>query len=344
MKKHMAAILATAVAGSALASQRLEFSPVRLAGTYHLSVAGGSSGDTSTRDTVYYENMGPGYFIVGGASPPPRWHLGDFISFLPQHNTGALINQMNVPVSLPGNFSNQVGDCVVLLWNDSDPADLCDPNSGIMGSDLAGGFRFTTPALTGNNQFFNFDIDLSGLPGGGITTSGPGVRVEVAYFNSGTGTPHPVFTSVFAQNVTDPNDPNADCLDPNAVPHPTVGSSDDFFGLDVNSDAIISGGSANGCTDGLPNELYYFGGCPTWSNLFRGMSSVAAGCANPGCDDGGVDADFNGDCQVNLTDLATLLANFGGPGTNATGDTDADGNINLTDLANLLARFGNNCN
>ncbi|MFN0136008.1 MAG: thrombospondin type 3 repeat-containing protein [Phycisphaerae bacterium] len=70
------------------------------------------------------------------------------------------------------------------------------------------------------------------------------------------------------------------------------------------------------------------------------------GCPNPGCDDAGVDADFNNDCEVGLTDLATLLANFGtaSGATNASGDTDANGDVVLTDLANTLARFGNNCN
>lgn len=55
--------------------------------------------------------------------------------------------------------------------------------------------------------------------------------------------------------------------------------------------------------------------------------------------------DLNGDQAVNLTDLATLLANFGvGSGaTPAMGDIDGDGDIDLTDLATLLARFGTSC-
>lgn len=69
------------------------------------------------------------------------------------------------------------------------------------------------------------------------------------------------------------------------------------------------------------------------------------GCPNAGCDDGGVDADFENNCEVNLTDLAILLANFGTAtgATNATGDTDGNGDVVLTDLANTLARFGNVC-
>jgi hypothetical protein len=75
------------------------------------------------------------------------------------------------------------------------------------------------------------------------------------------------------------------------------------------------------------------------------IGSLATGCPVPGCDSGGVDADFNDDCQVLLDDLSVLLTNFGSSGgqTNATGDTNADTNVDLTDLSNLLARFGLDC-
>ncbi len=55
--------------------------------------------------------------------------------------------------------------------------------------------------------------------------------------------------------------------------------------------------------------------------------------------------DFNGDGNVDLTDLATLLANFGlGSGaSNAQGDADLDGDVDLSDLASLLAAFGTSC-
>jgi hypothetical protein len=71
----------------------------------------------------------------------------------------------------------------------------------------------------------------------------------------------------------------------------------------------------------------------------------SAGCPLPGCVDGPVDADFDGNCEVNLSDLATQLIHFGAGGgqTNATGDTDGDGDIDLVDLANLLIRFGSIC-
>lgn len=53
--------------------------------------------------------------------------------------------------------------------------------------------------------------------------------------------------------------------------------------------------------------------------------------------------DLNGDNAVNLTDLAVLLANFGGAGTLAQGDITGDGQVDLTDLAQLLANFGTAC-
>lgn len=56
-------------------------------------------------------------------------------------------------------------------------------------------------------------------------------------------------------------------------------------------------------------------------------------------------ADLNGDCAVDLTDLATLLAHFGMPAgaSPAQGDVDGDGDVDLTDLANLLKNFGSTC-
>ena len=61
---------------------------------------------------------------------------------------------------------------------------------------------------------------------------------------------------------------------------------------------------------------------------------------DPGCAE-----DLNADGQVDLSDLATLLSNFGrtdDPGP-ADGDIDGDGAVNLTDLAMLLSAFGMAC-
>lgn len=55
--------------------------------------------------------------------------------------------------------------------------------------------------------------------------------------------------------------------------------------------------------------------------------------------------DTDGDLDVDLQDLATLLGNFGtssGAGVGQ-GDTDGDGDVDLQDLASLLGAFGSSC-
>ena len=55
--------------------------------------------------------------------------------------------------------------------------------------------------------------------------------------------------------------------------------------------------------------------------------------------------DTDGDCDVDLADLAAQLSNFGttSGATLADGDTDRDGDVDLADLALLLSRFGRVC-
>lgn len=57
------------------------------------------------------------------------------------------------------------------------------------------------------------------------------------------------------------------------------------------------------------------------------------------------EGDLDADQDIDLTDLATLLSNFGMPDSaqRAQGDLDADGDVDLTDLAILLSRFGTIC-
>ena len=55
-------------------------------------------------------------------------------------------------------------------------------------------------------------------------------------------------------------------------------------------------------------------------------------------------SDLNGDCVVDLTDLATLLAHFGDtPATLQQGDINGDDTVDLTDLAILLTDFDQSC-
>lgn len=55
--------------------------------------------------------------------------------------------------------------------------------------------------------------------------------------------------------------------------------------------------------------------------------------------------DLDGDGSVGLSDLATLLSNFGtsGGATAEQGDLDGDEDVDLADLAMLLASFGTSC-
>ena len=52
--------------------------------------------------------------------------------------------------------------------------------------------------------------------------------------------------------------------------------------------------------------------------------------------------DTNNDGDVDISDLATLLSNFGtsSGATVAQGDTDEDGDVDISDLATLLSGFG----
>jgi len=52
--------------------------------------------------------------------------------------------------------------------------------------------------------------------------------------------------------------------------------------------------------------------------------------------------DLDGDCDVDLADLAILLANYGAAEPED-GDIDGDGDVDLADLATLLAHYGEVC-
>ena len=55
--------------------------------------------------------------------------------------------------------------------------------------------------------------------------------------------------------------------------------------------------------------------------------------------------DLDVDSDVDLSDLARLLANYGttSGATYHDGDLDCDGDVDLTDLAALLALYGTTC-
>lgn len=78
---------------------------------------------------------------------------------------------------------------------------------------------------------------------------------------------------------------------------------------------------------------YLFGSVPNTAGEFWRISDIPC------------DSDVDGDYDVDIQDLATLLGHFGQVegGSLENGDLDADGDIDLQDLALLLARFGQPC-
>lgn len=107
----------------------------------------------------------------------------------------------------------------------------------------------------------------------------------------------------------------------------------------------IDGGGTTLCTGGA-FELGGTIGQPDASTLTGGPFTVVGGfwavslggvCNLPG--------DLNQNGSVDLSDLSSLLANFGvaSGATYAGGDVDLDGDVDLTDLSALLAVFGTNC-
>lgn len=98
-----------------------------------------------------------------------------------------------------------------------------------------------------------------------------------------------------------------------------------------------------GATPALPlsSSIRFFSGGTTagniagWDNL-----RMVPTCGAPPCP-----GDLDADGDVDIQDLATLLAHFGTPsGAGAgDGDLDDDGDVDLQDLAGLLGAFGSNC-
>lgn len=196
-----------------------------------------------------------------------------------------------------------------------DGPNLDEPNDLIDPDDFQN--CLDTPGPGGFNDFSYTDwyIEYAGDLNNG--TSGPIMATPAPDPN------FPTCDGIGAQNlmdlyVEDPNNP----VDPN-----------DFGTPDVNT--VLLG-------------TFWFGGSPyaQFHTVLSSGDTNGAACPSPGCD-----TDVNADCIVDLSDLAILLANFGGPGTPADGDVegpggcgDSDGTVGLGDLSCMLAEFGNDCN
>ncbi|MCC6357189.1 MAG: hypothetical protein IT450_00475 [Phycisphaerales bacterium] len=53
--------------------------------------------------------------------------------------------------------------------------------------------------------------------------------------------------------------------------------------------------------------------------------------------------DLDGDNDVDISDLSTLLSQFGSTGPGFSGDLDNDNDVDISDLSALLSNFGTNC-
>jgi len=118
--------------------------------------------------------------------------------------------------------------------------------------------------------------------------------------------------------------------DPNEDPFPAPGIEDGWYA----PDCVMSP----------------YGGDPFAQLYLYLYGTKLIHCSNPGESGKWCYADIaNEDCVVDLSDLATLLANYGmtSGATHYMGDLyppGGDGAIDLSDLAELLAEYGDDCN
>ena len=101
------------------------------------------------------------------------------------------------------------------------------------------------------------------------------------------------------------------------------------YTIDGGGGTSTGGGFSLQGTIGQPDAGYLTGGS---FDLEGGFWTSTPTC--PG--------DTDGDADVDLSDLALLLSQFGEVGAFA-GDVNGDGNVDLTDLAIILANFGETC-
>lgn len=98
------------------------------------------------------------------------------------------------------------------------------------------------------------------------------------------------------------------------------------------------GGYTLGATIGQPDAGAPMtgGGFTLIGGFWAGVATAPAPC----------EGDVDGDGDIDLTDLAFLLTNFGLPNgaTREMGDLDGDTDVDLVDLALLLSNFGLSCN
>ncbi|MBI5864954.1 MAG: hypothetical protein HZB38_10705 [Planctomycetes bacterium] len=145
----------------------------------------------------------------------------------------------------------------------------------------------------------------------------------------------------------------------------TTCGTHDLFGIDTGIDTVLS--VHGGCPGNAQNQIAVnddapFSVCGAADQAFGFDSLVYAPLQagqtaqirvrplgdNPRTGDYRVQTfflvgDLDGDCDVDLQDLAFLLSHFGQSGSGLTGDIDGDNNVSLQDLAHVLSNFGFGC-
>lgn len=215
-----------------------------------------------------------------------------------------------------------------------------------------------------------FASNFSACPGGGLAAVFeviPIVRNSVFYFNDGgfngdqftselgavldvnecnvQGGPTGVLVDSFSQLTWGPSNLDADPLFgalPNWGEDGAWATPDDFPGDLRLMPASPSIDAISGAFVPPPGETDLLGRTRMWDGDGDGTATVDHGAYEF---DSPTQGDTDGDCDVDLQDLATLLASFGMTGNAAfeNGDFDADGDVDLQDLATLLANFGSAC-
>jgi len=275
-------------------------------------------------------------------------------------------------------FSNYDDGITVLDWGD-----LADDGYGTTGTDIGGfAFAYATSLMMptmldaiivfyGDENGFNTNgrIPLSGfwvtnLPTGTATGNGWIITIDL----EGQGLEFTIvgndldgdtlydwgYTYWFINLPTSATGPFLS-YDPNISPPLAPGAENSF---DEFTDPNLIPGSYLG--------TYWFGGDPYaqfYMELFDMFNKPVEGCPNPGdsgkfCladihpnnSDGMWDYAVDGNCIVDLGDLAQLLGNYGitaGAGREE-GDVHpagvGDGDVDLGDLAELLGQYGDDCN
>lgn len=150
------------------------------------------------------------------------------------------------------------------------------------------------------------------------------------YIAAGTGTPNAAGEAAFYNPLLIPRGLQlSGPYSGTQLSVPVAGSSPLLAGVDH-----LYAWSGNVITDLTPGDAR--------SAIILDHAALQIAIIDPVCT---LSGDTNCDCLVNLTDLATLLANFGNAGgaTWQDGDQNGDGNVDLSDLAALLANFGASC-